>query len=217
MSEDIYFPNDLFHGTDKKVLSYSQEKRDGIKTLCINIAEYFYQRFLEDGMSVLSISQYKEKRSAVIKDDWINFLRSFQQYDSHRRGSEYYQYDCFYLTTSKDRAKRYARLSFIYGEIGSIADCLYRSAKKIWGIRDLSDSSESIHQMITTFEAIRSKVPEPVILSFGKIPKMYLLRENGEHIDWPTMERYYTSRDLETSFRCTMKMQELTYSVIQLT
>ena len=65
--------------------------------MCNQISDYCYYRFLDDGLSIFSLTNYKTKREPEIGDCWRNFLDVFQKYDSRKRGSNLYQYGPLYL------------------------------------------------------------------------------------------------------------------------
>ena len=136
MQNDQILTTELYHGTDNRIFSSSEEERILLANLCSDIADFSYQKFLEDGFTSMSkIFEYKKKRGDALGNDWFHFTTCFQKYDSYKKGSQYYQYDNFYLTDSKQRAANYARLSNVFGERGHIASILYHSALKLWDVK----------------------------------------------------------------------------------
>ena len=113
-------PITLYHGTDKKLLDYSEKERIEIQKLCNQISDYCYYRFLDDGLSIYSPTNYKTKRGAEFGDYWYHFLDAFQKYDSRKKGSNLYQYGFLYLTGDRKKAENYARNAYIMGEQGSV-------------------------------------------------------------------------------------------------
>lgn len=183
----------LYHGTDNRVFTSSEEERLFFAALCSDIAEFSYQKFLEDGLSISAgLFEYKRKRGDLLGNDYYSLLDCFQKYDSYKKGSQYYQYNNLYLTSLRDKAEHYARLSNVFGERGHVAFCLYQSALKLWDIK--CEADPIMLCKIEQFEELCCYKPEPIILVFENVPKQYLLGEFGKQIDWED--------NIETSFRC---------------
>lgn len=174
-------PVPLYHGTDKKIIDYSEKERIEIQELCVAISEYLYHLVSEDGLSVYSPSKYKTKRLAEIGDHWYPFFDAFQRYDSRKKGSNLYQYGSLYLTGDRKKAELYARNSFIMGEQGKVAYGLYLGASCIW---DLKKCKPDMNDIFKRFEELIDKPPIPVIITFNSILKDDLLEERGYEIDW---------------------------------
>lgn len=194
------FPNVLYHGTDLQVFQYSPIERRNLSRICAEVSDYFYKRFLSDGMSIGSYSKYKKRNGNKLGNRWYDFFNSFQHYDSYKQHSEYYQYESFYVTTGFERAKTYARNGHIFGEQGNIAFNLYKAGVQIWEAE--SEIDPILRDKIDILEALNNKAPKPIVLAFKDIPECLLLSEKGEMIAWEEMERYYASNDTVSSFRC---------------
>ena len=179
-------PIALYHGTDKKLLEYSEKERIEIQKLCNQISDYCYYRFVDDGLSIFSLTNYKTKRESEIGDCWSNFLDVFQKYDSRKRGSNLYQYGSLYLTGDRKKAEVYARNSFIMGEQGIVAYWLYVAASRVW---DLKRTSQDLVEM---FESLTTQPSIPIVLTFTNIPKDDLLSERGEEIEWEALGNIIT-------------------------
>ena len=179
-------PIPLYHGTDKKLLEYSEKERIEIQKLCNQISDYCYYRFVDDGLSIFSLTNYKTKRESEIGDCWSYFLDVFQKYDSRKRGSNLYQYGSLYLTGDRKKAEVYARNSFIMGEQGIVAYWLYVAASRVW---DLKRTSQDLVEM---FESLTTQPSIPIVLTFTNIPKDDLLSERGEEIDWEALGNIIT-------------------------
>jgi hypothetical protein len=182
-------PITLYHGTDKKLLDYSEKERSEIQKLCTQISDYCYYRFLDDGLSIFSLSNYKTKRGLEIGDCWSQFLSAFQKYDSRKKNSTLYQYGVLYLTGDRKKAEVYARNSFIMGEQGIVAYWLYVAASKVW---DLKRTSQDLVGMFESFESLTTKPSIPIVLTFIDIPKDDLLSERGEEIEWEALGNIIT-------------------------
>ena len=182
-------PITLYHGTDKKLLNYSEKERIEIQKLCNQISDYCYYRFLDDGLSIFSLTNYKTKREPEIGDCWRNFLDVFQKYDSRKRGSNLYQYGSLYLTGDRKKAEVYARNSFIMGEQGIVAYWLYVAASRVWGLKR---TSQDLVEMFESFESLTTKPSIPIVLTFTNIPKDDLLSERGEEIEWEALGNIIT-------------------------
>lgn len=199
MGEERLFPKELYHGTDLRVLGYSNAERFQLLSICSEIAEYAYQRLIEDGMSVFRLSPYKEKRGITIGADWNKFIAFFAKYDSFRRGSSMYQYEHVYLTDFYPFAVSYARDSFIIGERGAMAYWMWKVAAKIW---DLQNEADSI--LLEKWNCLERKAiekPKPIILVFDNVLETALRSEQGDDINWERDEKQYASKDSGKSFR----------------
>lgn len=174
-------PITLYHGTDKKLLDYSEKERIEIQKLCNQISDYCYYRFLEDGLSIFSLTNYKTKRGSEIGNCWCHFLYAFQKYDSRKKGSNLYQYGFLYLTGDRKKAENYARDAYIMGEQGIVAYWLYVAASKVW---DLQRNSQDLVDMLKKFESLIAKPSIPILLTFTNVPKDDLLDERGKEIQW---------------------------------
>ena len=162
-------PITLYHGTDKKLLDYSEKERIEIQKLCNQISDYCYYRFLDDGLSIYSPTNYKTKRGSEIGDYWYHFLDAFQKYDSRKKGSNLYQYGFLYLTGDRKKAENYARNAYIMGEQGSVAYWLYVAASKV---RDLQRNSQNLVDLLESFERLIAKPQIPILLTFTNIPNI---------------------------------------------
>ena len=176
-------PITLYHGTDKKLLDYSEKERIEIQKLCNQISDYCYYRFLDDGLSIYSPTNYKTKRGSEIGDCWYHFLDAFQKYDSRKKGSNLYQYGFLYLTGDRKKAENYARNAYIMGEQGSVTYWLYVAASKVW---DLQMTNRDLVDLLESFERLITKPHIPILLVFTNIPKEDLLSERGKEIQWET-------------------------------
>ena len=187
-------PAILYHGTDKKIIDYSEVERSEIQGLCTDVSNYLYQLFRDDGLSISTLFNYKAKRIAEIGDCWYSFLDAFQKYDSRKKGSHLYQYGSLYLTGDREKAAGYAKRSFIMGEQGNVAYWLFRSASKIWNMKKLSPSYSNLFER---FEKLTLLPRFPIILSFDDIMFDDLLSEEGVKLSWEMCENL----PLYSSFR----------------
>ena len=181
MNTSNTIPVPLYHGTDKKIIGYSEKERAEIQELCVAISEYLYHLVSEDGLSIYSPSRYKSKRLAEIGDYWYHFIDAFQRYDSRKKGSNLYQYGSLYLTGDREKAESYARNAFIMGEQGKVAYWLYMGASCIW---DLKKCKPDMNKLFDRFEKLIDKPHIPVLITFDSILKEDLLEEQGCDIDW---------------------------------
>ena len=174
-------PIPLYHGTDRKILNYSENERIEIQNICFTISDYIYHLLVEDGLSLSSLSKYKNKRLSEIGDYWPRVIDVFQRYDSRKKGSKLYQYGYIYLTGDREKAENYARNAFVMGEQGNIAYWLYLAASNIWNLKELNPDMK---RLFISFENLIEKPRIPVLLTFIGIQKDDLLREHGEEINW---------------------------------
>ena len=181
MSESIKVPAVLYHGTDKKVIDYSERERNEIQGLCAAVTDYLYNLFCDDGLSVSTLFKYKAKRFEEIGDCWPGFLDAFQKFDSRKKGSKLYQYGSLYLTGDRQKAVDYAKRSFILGEQGNIAYWLFQAASKIW---DLNKLDPHYSDLLEWFEKLTLLPRIPIILSFDDVLVDELLSEAGEKLNW---------------------------------
>ena len=174
----------FYHGTDKKLLDYSEKERTEVQKLCTQISNYCYYRFLDDGLSIFSPTNYKIKRGSEIGVDcWSHFLNAFQKYDSRKKDSNLYQYGFLYLTGDRKKAENYARNAYIMGEQGIVAYWLYVAASKVWDLQ----SSQDLVDLLERFESLIAKPRIPILLTFTNIPKDDLLSERGKEIQWEAL------------------------------
>lgn len=174
-------PIPLYHGTDKKVLDYSENERVEIQNICLMISDYTYHLLAEDGMSMSSLSSYKAKHISEIGDCWPRVINAFQKHGSRKNSSKLYQYSSLYLTGDKHKAEGYARNAFIMGEQGDNAYWLYLAASRIWNLKEYNPD---MGDLVADFEKLIAKPHLPVILTFNRVLKEDLLGERGETIDW---------------------------------
>ena len=181
MTLNNIIPIPLYHGTDRKILNYSENERAEIQNICSTISDYIYHLLVEDGLSLSSLAKYKNKRLSEIGDYWPQVIDAFQRYDSRKKGSKLYQYGSIYLTGDRKKAEGFARNAFVMGEQGNIAYWLYLAASNIWNLKELNPDMK---RLFISFENLIEKPRIPVLLTFIRIQKDDLLREHGEEINW---------------------------------
>lgn len=187
----------LYHGTDARLLRMSREERDGYFK-DVDVAQSFLWRVLghywttkvrkelrcPDG-SVMGytttclLDSHKATFQAAGKEELYNkFLDALMKVESRKNGSELYQYDCLYVTSSKMKAAGFARDAFAGGERGSLVYWLIKGGEFLHPA-DWTPNQDELNafERITSFgeESYR----EPVIVIIDGVEPAYLLSEIG--------------------------------------
>ena len=193
------FPGILYHGTDERVLSYSEAERKEIGQLCFDVAEYSYGKLVADGFSIYSPQNRKEQYSHILGNRWHEFTTCFQKFDSRMRGSELYNYNHLFLTNSRERAIHFAMNASILGEQGHVASVLFSCVSALFDIS--GDKDLEISAKLKRFHSLSDLEPLPVLVAFRNVDVDDLLLENGKTIDWVDRLSLYKDNDCQTNFR----------------
>ena len=193
------YSRDLFHGTDLRIINYSDSERQNICQLCYDISMYCYNRFIADGLSFLQMGKKREEYYQLNQNEWKALLDCFQMFDSRVRKSEYYNYNSIFVTNNRNRAIRYAGKASIMGEQGYVTQILYSCATRLWNFEDIDD--ERLQDEFKQFKTLMEKDPKPVVLVFRNVLEDDLLKEDGRIINWDDFRSIYTDDKATNSFR----------------
>lgn len=173
----------LYHGTDARFVTLPDNIRQGYKTICINMINFFlpkfHQFFLkpEEEVAKAFLADSLESNPTILPD----FQQSLAEIELSGQGCGDYQYEHFYVTSSWLQACIYAKDSFVGGELARHTYNFLRAAK-LMGMLDDSQN-KAIEDFYQVMNRIASEEPKPVIFTFKDIRPEDLLTEQGEKID----------------------------------
>lgn len=173
----------MYHGSDLKIVSMSQEERIVYKNKCLALAEYLWPNFSE----CLQLGNfYRELKTRVSNDIglsyWNNLWYAINCFSGYKNNSESYRYDndVIYLTNLKYRAEDYARKAFAGGELGMIAYRFQEMAAYI-GI-DLSTIPHNLQSALEEMRLIGDSTPKPILFTIQNYDIDKLKFENGKSV-----------------------------------
>lgn len=173
----------MYHGSDLRIISMSQDERVDYKNKCLYLAQYLWPYFSK---CVELGNFYSELKTRISKDlgesYWINLYNALCCHSGLLNNNQFYQYDnnVIYLTNLKSRAENYARGAFAGGETGMLAYRLQEMAAFV-GI----DLYSLPHNLQSALEAVRkfgNSTPHPVIFEIKNYEIDKLKFENGNSI-----------------------------------
>ena len=181
----------LYHGTDARVVNMSKEERNSYLNHCkvvtgflwsvfkpfMEIEDFFFKRDgVEGTLKRRKIERYKEAYIEKFGEcEWCNFFEKLQMVGSKEEGSESYQYESFYLATSKERARNYARRAYAGGEQGLIAYHLIKGFENLGWNHDVTPIKASIDSI----KSFANGEAQPVIIPFENLDVDFLQTETG--------------------------------------
>ena len=173
----------MYHGSDLRIVSMSQEERIAYKNKCLILAEYLWPNFSE----CLQLGDYYRELNARVSNDvglsyWNNFWYAINCFSGYKNNSESYQYDndVIYLTNLKYRAEDYARKAFAGGESGMIAYRFQEMAAYI-GF-DLSTTPHNLQSALEEVRLMGDSTPKPVLFTIENYDIDKLKFENGKSV-----------------------------------
>ena len=172
----------LYHGTDARIVSMTEEERKSRKDLCKEVAtqmwSYFEPHF--ENMHTLK-APLKFEEDQIL---WLNLYNALVSYKAKINGNEQYQYgdDCLYVTNWDEMAKRYAGRSFAFGEIGLIAYRMIEAHKMIIGRENWKETLGATEIMKQFLDFADAK-EEPVIFEIKDYDIDYLRLEDNRELD----------------------------------
>ena len=185
----------MYHGTDQNVLNMTEDERKRAAYVCGEISKISYGVLKENNVSYTTNTAEQVLSKSRLRDYWFTVCSAMIKYEGRLNNSTLYQYDELFITNSIERAKIYAKNSFIYGEQGSIAYDLYKGASYFTDFnRGLLNEEEDI---INEFILMSNRERHPVIILFEDLPIEDIRFENGK----PVRGFDVYSDDLVDSFR----------------
>lgn len=184
-SDSCFIP--FFHGTDRHILQMTSQERDEAKKYCISAVKYLMKKFDENNWKDYS----KAKRLSLSHEKYGSVVDAYIGASSWISGYKNYEYDNVYVTASPDKALKYGRRSFVFGELGYFAHYLYYGAEE-FGF-DLSDADDYQRQALNYVRCRTNEDSDPVVLMIIGIDKERIRTEIGKHVNW----EYAVSRLLE--------------------
>ncbi len=173
----------MYHGTDLRMVSMSEQERINYKNKCFSLAEYLWPNFSE----CLNLGDfYQELKRVVSKkkgvSEWNNFWHAINCYSAYINKCQFYQYEsgCIYLTNLKFRAEEYARKAFAGGELGMIAYRFQEMAAFI-GI-NLNLQPNALQIALEEIRKMGNSTPQPVIFEIRDYHLDKLQFENGKPV-----------------------------------
>lgn len=173
----------LFHGTDARFVALPDDIRQGYKTICFNMINFFLPRFhpfflkAKEEVAKAFPADSLEANSAILTD----FQQSLTEIELCEQGCGDFQYEHFYVTSSWLEACMYAKDSFVGGELARHTYNFLRAAKHLGMLDD--PQNKAIEDFYQVMNRIASEEPKPIIFTFNDIRPEDLLTEQGEKID----------------------------------
>ena len=173
----------MYHGSDLKIVSMSQQRRIDYKNKCLALAEYLWPKFSEC-LQLGDFYQVLKTRlsNAVGRSNWDCYWYAINCFSGYMNNSESYRYDndIIYFTNLNYRAEDYSRKAFAGGESGMIAYLIQEMATYI-GI----DLRTIPHNLLSALEEVRligDSTPKPVLFKIENYDIDKLKFENGKSI-----------------------------------
>ena len=178
----------LFHGTDLRIASLSDQKRFAYKDACLVTAKYLWQFFeeysnFESPLIFDKLDTLKKKLPhEIFPNLYANLLDKITPYKAFLNGSPKYQYDKIvtYVCSSQIGAKRYPYRSFAGGEMGLIAFRMLEACKAM-GIKYDNTDSVTLNS-IKKVEEFATSAPQPAIIPITDYDMELLSFEDGKSI-----------------------------------
>ena len=186
----------LFHGTDSFLLKLPDEARQMLRMACFTVIDYAYPIMQSHGVGKMR----RNDPNGIFGKEQYRILDAYTCASGLMDGNKWYQYDSFYVTANPDKALSYARRSYIFGELGYIADSLLTGLDTLnWSYTDVTDQQREAINIIRTVTS--TIVPNPVVLMYIGIPKSQIKDENGEEVNWEQRLDLFLNGINEGSFR----------------
>lgn len=170
----------MYHGTDQSVLNMTEEERRRAAYVCGEISRISYGILKENNVSYTTNTKEQVASKNRLKDNWFMVCNAMIKYEGRVNDNALFQYDDLYITNSIERARIYAKNSFIYGEQGSVAYDLYKGASYFTDFN--SGVSHEERGIINEFLNMTNRERQPVIVLFENLPIEDILHENGNPV-----------------------------------
>ena len=175
-SNQCWFP--LFHGTDKNIIALSADIRAQRKDAFLTVIDYAFPFLKKYGIGKMQDSELK----ILFGEDYRQIKDAYVSASSLLDCCKWYEYDCFYVTADPIAATRYAKRSFIGGELGYIAYFTYLGIQHL-NIGTEAATPKQINAIETVLQASRV-TPAPVVYMYFGIDKSRIQKENGSEVPW---------------------------------
>lgn len=167
----------MYHGTDQNVLNMTEDERRRAAYECGEISRISYGILKENNVSYTTNTKEQVASKNRLKDNWFMACNAMIKYEGRVNDNALFQYDDLYITNSIERARIYAKNSFIYGEQGRVAYDLYKGASYFTDFN--SGVSHEERGIINEFLNMTNRERQPVIVLFEDLPIEDILHENG--------------------------------------
>ena len=178
----------LFHGTDLRIASLSDQERFAYKDACLVAAKHLWQFFepyshLENPMIFDKLDALKLK---LPQEDFPNLYANLCDkiilYKAYLNSSTRYQYDkvVTYVCSAQTGAQNYAYRAYAGGEMGLIAFRMLE-ASKVMGLKYDNTDSLTLNS-IRRVEDFALSTPQPAVIPIDDYKKELLSLEDGKSI-----------------------------------
>lgn len=178
----------LFHGTDLRIASLSDQERFAYKDACLVAAKHlwlFFEEYsnFENPLIFDKLDTLKKKLpQESFPNLCANLLDKLTLYNAYLNGSPRYQYDkkVTYVCSAKNGAQNYANRAFAGGEMGLIAFRMLEACKAM-GIKYDNTDSVTLNS-IKKVEEFATSAPQPAIIPITDYDMELLSFEDGKSI-----------------------------------
>ena len=193
-STECYIP--LFHGTDRRLLNLSSEQRQELKDACVSFINYAFPILKDHGVSKMRMND----KAGLFGENQMRVIDAYIGASGMISGCKWFEYESSYLTANPGKAMSYARRSYLYGELGYIADSFQIALNSIgWDYANLTPEQYNSYHLIKA--ATEEICPDPVVLLYLGIPKDQIADESGRPVDWEHRIKSFLMDVNEGSFR----------------
>ena len=169
----------MYHGTDARIVRMSSEDIKRIKAKCEEALHYMWPFFVP----LYDDDQDRLKSCMDFDHDPEEYLKLMDKLiccSGMHNGNENYQYKALYVTNDIERAKRFARRAYAFGEIGEVTYIMSEAAKKIkfegW------NPSEDITEILDYIKKFAEEDSEPVVIKLENLDPWYFEFSNGSFV-----------------------------------
>ena len=199
MEEGGTLPFPLYHGSNTFALSLTKEQRAAIRKACMVLAPYYFAVCKEAGVTQLDDAQLRELcGSAETAARVSDALVTVERYCS---GSENFEYEATYLTSTVSKVMGYANRSWFCGELHDALHWLQVAVEQAKAkLPAMSTEELAALQLLQECESFNN--PEGVILRLDNVAMKDLIGyEDGQPINWPRTLHYFLTGTLQENFR----------------
>lgn len=199
MAEEETLPFPLYHGSNTFALSLTKEQRAAIRKACMVLAPYYFAVCKKAGLTRVNDAELREIcGSAETADRVADALVTVERYCS---GSENFEYEATYLTSTVSKVMGYANRSWFCGELHDALHWLQVAAEQAKApLPAMSPEELAALQLLQECEA--SAKPEGVVLRLDNIAMKDLIGyEDGQPINWPRTLHYFLMGTLQENYR----------------
>ena len=168
----------FFHGTDRHILQLTSQERDEAKKYCMSAVKFLMKKYDDNNWKDYSYTN----RLSLSHEKYGNVVDAFIGATSWILGHKNYEYHNVFITASPDMAFRYARRSFVFGELGYFAHYLNYGAEE-FGF-DLSDADDYQRQALNYVRSRTIENSDPVVLMIFGIDKDRIRTEIDKQVNW---------------------------------